>query len=209
VQAIATDLGRPAAPAELEREIGRRGLEIDHLVNNAGIGPRGRFEATPLGDHLATIDLNVRTATELAARCLPGMLARRRGGILNIASTAAFQGLVWMPAYAASKAYLVTWSEALWASLRGTGVRCTCVAPGPVDTSFFEANAWGFRPPGWVLQPAGTVAERAIEAYEGDRCLCIPSLPFRLAAWSVRLVPRAVAARLGAFYGRSRPGPAA
>jgi short-subunit dehydrogenase len=128
------------------------------------------------------------------------MVERRRGGLLNVASTAAWQGLVWMPVYSASKAYVITWSEAVWTSLRGTGVRCCCVSPGPVDTGFFDANPTVPRPPAWATQSAHTVARRAIRAYQRDDCHVLPFLPFRLVAWSTRLAPRALASRLGAWY---------
>ncbi|MDH4130772.1 MAG: SDR family NAD(P)-dependent oxidoreductase [Gemmatimonadota bacterium] len=206
VAVIAADLAEPSAPAAIQREAERRGLVVDHLVNNAGVGPHGRFHHTAVERHLATIDVNVRAVTELTARFLPGMVDRRRGGILNIASTAAHQGLVWLPAYSGSKAYLMTWSEAVWAGLRGTGVRCCCVAPGPVDTPFFERNEIRSPPPRWMMQSAAVVARRALDAYEHDDCHAITHPPFRLAAWSTRLVPRALAALLGSFYGRPAAG---
>jgi len=202
VTVVASDLADPAAPAALQREVEQRGLAVDHLINNAGVGPQGRFQDGTVERSLSTIDLNIRAVTELSARFLPGMVARRRGGILNIASTAAYQGLVWLPAYSGSKAYVMTWSEAVWTGLRGTGVRCCCVSPGPVDTPFFEKNDFRSPLPRWMMQSAETVARLALDGYERDDCHLITHPPFRLAAWSTRLVPRALAARLGAFYGR-------
>jgi uncharacterized protein len=197
------DLADPATPAALERAVAAAGLTVDHLVNNAGLGPPGRFHELPVERQLPTVDVNVRAVTELAARFLPGMVRRGRGGLLNVASTAAWQGLVWLPVYSASKAFVVTWSEAVWATLRGSGVRCCCVSPGPVDTGFFAANDME-PPPAWITQSPDTVARRALRAYQRDDCHVLPFLPFRLAAWGTRLVPRAVAARLGAFYAAPR-----
>ncbi len=194
------DLADPAVPSWLTEQLAARGVVVDHLINNAGVGAYGRFQSLPAERHLPTIDVNIRAVTELVARLLPGMIERRRGGIINIASTAAWQGLKWLPVYAASKAYVVNFSEGLWASLRGTGVRCVCVSPGPVDTPFFDANELTARPPRWLMQSAGTVAARGLRAYEGDDCHTITFLPFRLAAWGTRLAPRALAARLGTFY---------
>jgi short-subunit dehydrogenase len=194
------DLREPDAAATLVRWLEGRGIAVDHLVNNAGIGPHGNFAATPPARHLQTLEVNVRAVTELAARLLPGMLVRRRGGILNVASTAAFQGLAWLPVYSGTKAYVVTWSEGLWASLRGTGVRCTCLCPGPVDTAFFDHNEHARRPPRFLRQSSRRVAEIGLGAYERDRCLVISSWLFALAAWSVRLMPRSVVARFGALY---------
>jgi len=88
----------------------------------------------------------------------------------------------------------------VWTGLRGTGVRCCCVSPGPVDTPYFEANRFEARPPRWAMQSAATVAARALRAYERDDCHVLPFFPFRLLAWSTRLAPRALAARLGAWY---------
>ncbi|HTS88631.1 MAG TPA: SDR family NAD(P)-dependent oxidoreductase [Gemmatimonadales bacterium] len=201
VVTLPADLAHPDTPAWLLREVQSRGLVIDHFINNAGVGPQGRFHQLPAELQLPTIDVNIRAATELAARLLPGMLQRRRGGILTIASTAAWQGLQWLPVYSASKAYLLTWSEAVWVGLRGTGLRCCCCSPGPVDTGFFESNRFTLKPPAWLLQSPAVVARRALRAYERDDCHVIPYFPFRILAWSTRLVPRALAARLGAWYG--------
>jgi short-subunit dehydrogenase len=133
------------------------------------------------------------------------MVERKRGGLINVASTAAWQGLMWLPIYSASKAFVITWSEATWMGLRGTGVRCCCVSPGPVDTGFFEANRLEVKPPSWAMQSAATVAASGLRAYESDDCHVLTYLPFRLMAWSTRLAPRALAARLGSWYARPNP----
>ena len=201
VTVLPADLADPKTPEMLAREIETRGLAVDHLINNAGVGPPGRFQDLTPELLLPTVDVNIRALTELSARFLPGMLARRTGGLLNIASTSAWQGLAWLPVYSASKAYVMTWSEAVWCGLRGTGVRSCCCSPGPVDTPFFEANQLSVRLPGWLMQSADTVARRAIRAYERDDCHVLPFFPFRLLAWSTRLAPRALVARLGSWYG--------
>jgi short-subunit dehydrogenase len=148
------------------------------------------------------VDVNVRAVTELAALFLPGMVGRRRGGLINVSSTAAFQGLVWLPVYSGTKAYVLTWSEAVWASLRGTGVRCCCLLPGPVDTLFFDRNDLNARPPKFLMQSAATVARAGLRGYEADRSMIYSSLLFGLVATSVRLVPRSFAARMGQIYAR-------
>lgn len=203
-EVLTADLADPAAPGAVAAELAAHGLVVDHLINNAGVGPQGRFHQLGAEAQLPTVDVNVRAVTDLSARLLPGMVARRRGGLLNVASTAAWQGLQWLPVYSASKAFVVVWSEAVWVGLRGTGVRCCCVSPGPVDTGFFEANRLEVHVPRWVLQSPATVARRALRAYERDHCHVLPYLPFRLLAWSTRLAPRAVAARLGGWYGAPR-----
>ncbi|MFN8653103.1 MAG: SDR family NAD(P)-dependent oxidoreductase [Gemmatimonadales bacterium] len=200
VELLPADLEDPDTPGQLMARLDQLGLTIDHLVNNAGIGPNGLFQQEGPAFHLPTIAVNVRAVVDLSARLLPGMVARGRGGLLNIASTSAWQGLQWLPVYSASKAFVVTWSEATWVGLRGTGVRCTCVSPGPVDTGFFEANRLEVTMPRWAMQSARAVARRAIAAYERDRCHTITYLPFRLLAWGTRLAPRWLAARLGGWY---------
>lgn len=204
VTVITADLGQPEGAAAIEAGLKQQGLVIDHLVNNAGVGPNGIFHTLPSEQHLPTIDVNVRAVVDLSARLLPGMVERKRGGLINVASTAAWQGLMWLPVYSASKAFVITWSEAVWISLRGTGVRCCCVSPGPVDTGFFEANRLEMKPPKWAMQSPATVAEKALRAYESDDCHVLPFLPFRLMAWSTRLAPRALAARLGAWYAKPK-----
>jgi short-subunit dehydrogenase len=197
---VAADLALPDGPGAVAEAVAMHGLTVDHLINNAGLGPQGRFQDLPVEAHLQVIDVNLRAVTELSARFLPGMVERRRGGLLNVASTAAWQGLKWLPVYSGSKAYVITWSEAVWIGLRGTGVRCCAVSPGPIDTPYFDANRFSVRPPWWAMQSAETVASRALRAYERDDCHALTFLPFRLMAWGTRLAPRALAARLGSWY---------
>ncbi|HEY7026951.1 MAG TPA: SDR family oxidoreductase [Gemmatimonadales bacterium] len=199
VSVVPADLARPEAPDAIAEATARAGLTIDHLINNAGLGGSGRFQDLPVAEQLPTIDVNVRALTALAGRFLPGMVQRSRGGLLNIASSSAFQGLQWLPVYSASKAYVVTLSEAIWVGLRGTGVRCCCVSPGPVDTPYFDHNKID-APPKWAMQSAVAVARAGLRGYERNDCHVLPFLPFRLLAWSTRLVPRALAARLGGWY---------
>ncbi len=200
VRVIAADLTDPAAPARIGAELEREDVTVDHLVNNAGVGPQGRFHTFTPEQALPTIDVNIRALTELSARLLPGMVHRGRGGLINIASTAAWQGLPFLPVYSGSKAFVITWSEATWVGLRGTGVRCLAVSPGPVDTPFFDANRLTARPPQWMMQSATAVVRRSLRGYERDDCHLLPFLPFRLLAWGTRLVPRVLAARLGGWY---------
>jgi short-subunit dehydrogenase len=204
VECLPADLAGRDAPARLVNELETRGIVVDHLVNNAGISGHGRVQDVAPGDLTAVLQVDAAAPMELAARLLPGMLLRRRGGILNIASTAAFQGLPWTAAYGASKAFLVSWSEALHVELRGTGVRCTVVCPGPVATPFFAANHFPGQPPAWLMVSPESVAACALRAYERDRSLAITGLLARLAAWATRLSPRALNARVAAGY--ARPG---
>ena len=203
-EALQADLADAAAPERLEREVADKGLTVDHLVNNAGIGVHGRFFHGDVEHHRRVLQVNMVAPVELAARFLPAMIARRRGGLLNIGSTAAFQGLAWLPVYAATKASLLNWSEGLWASLRGTGVRCCCLCPGPVDTAFFDANDLTVRPPTFVMQSPDAVARAGLRAYRRDRCVAYSGWAFRLLAWATRVAPRSLAALGGSLYAKPK-----
>jgi uncharacterized protein len=198
------DLTVSGAAAHLLSDLRHRGIVVDHLINNAGFSTHGRAYDTAVEPQLAVIDLNVRAATELALRLLPGMVERRRGGVLNVASTSAFQGMPWLTVYAATKAYLLTWSEGIHAELRGTGVRFCCLCPGPADTRFFEANRVTAVPPKAIMQTAAAVARAGLLAYERNRSHVISGPLPRFGAWLTRLAPRALAARVAALYGTPR-----
>ena len=136
VTPITCDLGAPGGGARLAAEIAQRGLTVDVLVNNAGFGFAGPFADAPIEQHLGMIDLNVRALTELTHIYWQGMLAGKRGGILNVASTAAFQPGPLMSVYYASKAFVLSFTEALWEEARGTGVHVSALCPGPTVSSF-------------------------------------------------------------------------
>jgi short-subunit dehydrogenase len=135
---IARDLGAIGGGAKLAAEIASRGLSVDVLVNNAGYGIAGAFEGSNEADQLGMLDLNIRALVELTHAFWPGMLAKKRGGILNVASTAAFQPGPFMAIYYASKAFVLSFSEALWEEARGTGVHVSCLCPGPTTSKFRE-----------------------------------------------------------------------
>lgn len=134
---LPVDLTDRAARSDLIAELSA--MPVHTLVNNAGFGTHGAF--TTLGRDRLTreIELNAVALTDLTHALLPGMVDRDRGAIINVASTAAFQPIPEMATYAATKAYVLSFSNALWGELRGTGVRVVCICPGPTDTGFFEA----------------------------------------------------------------------
>lgn len=138
--AIPADLGERGSGTRLIEEVTRRGLHVDVLVNNAGYGIAAAFAGSKLDDQLGMIDLNDRALVELTHHVWPGMLEKGRGGVLNVASTAAFQPGPLMAVYYASKAFVLSFSEALWREARGTGVHVSCLCPGPT-TSNFRARA--------------------------------------------------------------------
>lgn len=144
VTVMARDLGAPNAAAELTADVAAAGLHVDFLLNNAGFGTHGPVaEADP--DRLADqIRLNCEVLTELSQRCLPAMIERRSGTIINVASNAAFQPLPLMAVYGATKAYVLSFTEALWHETRGTGVRVLALCPGPTETPFFDVAGEDF-----------------------------------------------------------------
>lgn len=141
--AIAIDLGAIGAGLRLAHEIKARGLSVDVLVNNAGYGMAGAFAGSDESTQLGMIDLNVRTLVELTHIYWPGMLAKKRGGVLNVASTAAFQPGPLMAIYYATKAFVLSFSEALWKEAEGTGVHVSCLCPGPTESKFRERAGTG------------------------------------------------------------------
>ncbi len=135
---IAGDLATPEGAKTLHEEVIRNGIALDVLINNAGFGLWGRFTETPWEREGAMIDLNVRALVELTKRFLPGMVERRSGHVLNIASTAAFQPGPFLAVYSATKAFVLSFSEAVNEELRGTGVNVTTLCPGPTQSEFFQ-----------------------------------------------------------------------
>jgi uncharacterized protein len=139
VDVIVQDLTQPEAATVLYRAVAALGIEIDLLINNAGFGDYGSFGDRPRQKQLDMIALNVAALVDLTHQFLPQMQQRRSGSILNIASIAAFQPMPYMSVYAATKAFVLSFSEALWAENQNTGVHIMAVCPGPTESQFFEA----------------------------------------------------------------------
>ena len=140
---IAVDLGTPGGGTKLADEIKKRNLKVDVLVNNAGFGIAGALQGSKREDQLGMIDLNDRTLVELTHIYWPDMLAAKHGGVLNVASTAAFQPGPLMAIYYASKAFVLSFTEALWEEARGTGVNVSCLCPGATVSKFRERAGTG------------------------------------------------------------------
>lgn len=192
------DLATPNGVEEVERALD--GAPVEVLVNNAGFGGRGRFAVErPLADDLAMVQLNVTSLVHLTGVVLPGMVERRSGGILNVASTAGYAPGPLQAVYYATKAFVKSFSEALTEECRGTGVRVTALCPGPVDTEF--ASVAGIEGTSLMRAPlikvsADKVAESGWRALRRGRAVVVPGIPVRLAMQSLRLTPRRVAARI-------------
>lgn len=204
---IAADLADPGAARRVFDELDGEGLRVDLLVNNAGFGSSGPFAEADLARERDMVRVNVGAVTELTGLFLPGMLERDRGGVLNVASTAAFQPGPFMAVYFASKAYVLSFTEALAEELRGTGVRATALCPGPTATSFQERADMGDS----ALSGQGTVGlmdpERVARAgYSGwrrGRRRVVPGVLNWLGTVAVRFVPTALVLRaVGWLQGR-------
>ena len=193
VEVIEADLSREGMPAEVAR-LAARGGDVDLLVNNAGAGAFGAFSDLPLDAQLGQIRLNLVALVELCGLLLPAMRARGRGAILNVASTAGFQPLAYNAVYAASKAFVVSFGEALAVELSGSGVQVVTFCPGVADTEFFAAArrvGEAFRPSRLVAMSADRVADHAMRALDRRQALAFAGLRNWCTTFVVRLFPRA------------------
>lgn len=189
--AVVADLSEPGAAERLVEHLRAGDVAIDVLVNNAGVGMQGAFTTLPLDRQLAMIALNVTSLTTLTGLLLPDMLARKRGGILNVGSTAGFQPGPFMAVYYATKAYVDSFTEALAEELDGTGLRVTCLAPGPTDSEF--AATAGATESALFLgdtMSADAVARLGFEAWQASQPLVITGARNKLRQLMVRLLPR-------------------
>jgi len=205
---VPADLADPAARAGLLGQLTARGLTPQVLVNNAGFSTLGPVHRRPPEEELALVEVDVAAVVDLCTRFLPTMVARGSGAVLNVASTAAFQPLPGQAAYAAAKAFVLSYTRSLAAELDGTGVSATALCPGPVHTGFGEAA--GFTGdeatkalPGPMWLPAADVARAAVEGMERSRVVVIPGRVNQAGAALAHLAPKRLLAPLLA---RNHPG---
>ncbi|MBQ5323883.1 MAG: SDR family oxidoreductase [Oscillospiraceae bacterium] len=192
---VTKDLSLPSAPQEIFDFTQQKGVHIDVLVNNAGFGDLGDFAKSDLSRQQQMIDLNISALVKLTHLYLPAMLAKRDGKILNVASVAAFAPGPGMSVYYASKAFVLSFSDALSTELKGTGVTVTALCPGPVNTGF--AATAGFKNSllfsGKEDGKAAQVSRYGYRAMQKGKSVALPDLLCKAAAFGVRLVPRTVA----------------
>ena len=193
VQIRQVDLADPAQLQELMEWFDRENINVDLLINNAGLGDSGPFATSdPIRNEEMTL-LNVVALTSLTRHVLPQMIAKRRGGILNVSSSAGFVPMPGSAVYAATKAYVTSFSEALRAELYGTGISVCALCPGPVRTEFQQvARRPDCRPeigPEFVLVPVEKVVRDAIKGLEVDKPIVIPGFAMKLAMLLARLTP--------------------
>lgn len=194
-QYFVLDLSQPDAGERLFAEAEKRGLEIDLLVNNAGFGSMGDFVKLDQARELNMIDLNVKALVDLTYRFLGPMRQRKRGAIINVASTAGFQPVPFMATYAATKAFVLSFSEAIWEENRPYGIEVLALCPGVTETNFFEA-AHGHKPPARAAQTADEVVDTAMKALGRGKGHVVSGLSNLVMVQAERFVPRAVVVRV-------------
>ena len=204
VETIACDLAEPDERDRLAAELRDRGRSVEVLVNNAGFGHQADFATSPRERMVGMVRLNVEAVVDLTSRYVAGMVERGRGSVINIASTGSFQPLPGSAVYGASKAFVLSFSEAVRTELRGTGVGVTAVCPGPVKTEFTDvAGMPGVedRTPGAFWMSAEDVARHAVDGAEKDRRVVVPGAINQATAFAGQHSPRAVALPLiGRFW---------
>ena len=193
-QHVAIDLSKSESAAQLFAEIQKRGLEIDLLINNAGFGSMGDFASLDLGRELNMIDLNMRSLVELTHRFLEPMRARKRGAIINVASTAGFQPVPYMATYSATKAFVLSFSESLWEENREHGINVLALCPGVTETGFFAA-AKIQKPPARTVETAEEVVETALRGLSRAKSSIISGWPNRFMIALERFLPRSLVVR--------------
>ena len=197
------DLLKPGAATELLEETRQRGLVIDMLVNNAGFGSMGEFDKLELDHELEMIDLNIKSLVELTYRFIGPMRERRQGTIINVASTAGFQPVPYMATYAATKAFVLSFSEALWEENRESGVHVMALCPGVTDTNFFEASRMK-RPPMRTIETAEEVVDTALRALRQRKPSVISGWTNWFAVEAERFVPRSLVTKIAGKALRSQ-----
>src|SRR5712692_6963438 len=204
-QYVAMDLSQPEAPARLFEETRKRELEIDLLINNAGFGSMGDFAKLDLARELNIICLNVRSLVELTHRFLQPMREQKSGAIINVASTAGFQAVPFMATYAATKAFVLSFSEALWEENRPLGIKVMALCPGVTDTNFFEASRMQ-RPPARISQSPEEVVETALRGLKRGKSSVISGWTNFFLIETERLVPRSFILRAAGAVLRNAVG---
>jgi uncharacterized protein len=196
-RAVAIDLSKPNAAAKLLADVEEHGEKVDLLVNNAGFGLIGRFAELNAKRERQMIDLNVGALTDLCRAVAPGMIERKSGAILNVASTAAFQPGPKMAVYFATKAFVLSLTEALHEELKRHGVKVTCLCPGPTHTEFGEVAGFGGN---GLLDRLGMnaaeVVEKGLKALDSNDAVVIPGWINKLGAASTRFAPRSVVRKI-------------
>lgn len=209
IEVIEQDLGVEGAAQRLSATLTERGIAVDLLVNNAGFGAQGQFWKLPLDRQVEMLRLNILTLTELTYLLIPAMVERRGGGIINISSTASFQPIPYTSVYAATKAYVTSFSMGLAEEVAEYGVKVLALCPGGTATNFFDAGKFSeVKLPGGLQSPEAVV-EMGLAAFDRGRSLAVTRFLDRLMIFSQRLAPRRMAARIAGSMFRPKSSDAA
>ena len=197
VEVMAVDLSDAAARARIPLEMAARGLVVDVLVNNAGFSTTGAVHSSDHAREVLMVRTNVEAVADLCSLFLPGMVDRNEGAVLNVASTAAFQPLPGQAGYAASKAFVLSYTHGLRGELKGTRVTATALCPGPVHTGFVEAAGFDAAEaesamPKFLWVDAADVARAAVDGLAAGRAVVIPGVANRVSAAAGRFAPRSL-----------------
>ena len=211
VETISADLSKPTPRGRIPGRIEELGLDVEILVNNAGFATGGPFDKADPERELEQVRVLVEAPVALCSAFLPAMVERGRGAILNVASTAGMQPMPYSAGYSAAKAYMLNFSEALHQELRGHGVTVTALAPGPVETEFWNIAGWETASgksfehsvPGALISPE-QAARAGVEGLEHGERVVVPGLPIRAAMLASRYIPHML--KLPALERFMRPG---
>lgn len=201
VEVVTADLSLAGAALKVKTAVDALGMPVDLLINNAGFGTVGSFVKQEPERERQEILLNAAAVVDMAHAFLPGMLQRKQGGIINVASAAAFQPLPFMAVYAATKAFVLSFSHALRGEVRSKGITVTALCPGPVDTPFFEATGVDKlrdTVPRGMMVTAERVVSDCLKAFKAGKAVCIPGTATKLMAAAGHLTPRGLLARFTA-----------
>lgn len=195
VEVVTADLALAGAAQKIKTAVDALGMPVDLLVNNAGFGTSGAFHKQEPERERQEVLLNAAAVVDMTHAFLPGMLERKRGGVINVASVAAFQPLPYMAVYAATKAFVLSFTEGLRGELRGKGVKAMSLCPGPVDTPFFEATGnkkLRSTVPKSTMMTAEAVVGACLKGFRAGRGVVVPGAGNKLMSLSGRLLPRSV-----------------
>jgi uncharacterized protein len=203
-EVIIADLSVRNAASKLAATLKAKNLAVGLLVNNAAFGARGEFWALPLERQMAMVRLNINALAELTYLLLPAMVDRGEGAIINVSSTASFQPMAYTATYAATKAFVTSFSMGLAEEVRPHGIRVVTLCPGGTRTNFFVAGDYGVHNLPGGLQEPEQVVEAALRALERGGGLVVPRVLNKLGIFAQRFIPRETVAKFAAFAFRPR-----
>ncbi|MGG4142519.1 SDR family oxidoreductase [Paenibacillus algorifonticola] len=197
---IAKDVAAPGVPEEIFNELKEKEIDVDYLVNNAGFGLFGTFMETDMEQEINMIDVNIKALTVMTKLFLPDMIKRGHGGVMNVASLVGFFPGPMMSVYYATKAYVLSFTEALENEVSGTGVTVTALCPGLTSTGFVDRSGMGAsKMVKGAIMEAGQVAEEGYRGFLRGKTLIMPGARNRLIAFMPRLLPRKLMTRIIRF----------